>query len=88
MDRERYRPFKTAAAILKAIRELYPKKFRWNKPPYEYEDRLLPIDILAGTDRFRKDIEGGAGLKDMEAWWNEELHDFDKKIRRRYLIYS
>ncbi len=87
INRARFRPFKTAAAILKAVHELYPKKFRWNTPPYEYEHKLLPIDILAGTDRFRKDIERGEELHVMEAWWNYELYDFDKNIRKRFLIY-
>ncbi len=86
-ERKKFKPFKTAAAILKSIKELYPRDFSWNKPPYEYEEALLPIDILAGTDRFRKDIEGGTELNVMEAWWQAELTDFNKKIRKRYLIY-
>jgi len=86
-DRERFRPFKTATAILKTVYELLPGKFRWKKPPYEYEKKILPIDILAGTDRFRKNIEQGSELDAMEAWWKKELNEFDKKIRRRYLIY-
>lgn len=86
-NREIYKPFKTGTAILKTIHDLYPNKFRWNKPPYEYENNLLPIDILAGTDRFRKDIEDGASLDTMEKWWNDELHDFDRNIRKNYLIY-
>lgn len=87
INREKFRPFKTATAILKTVHDLYPGKFRWNKPPYEYEKQLLPIDILAGTDRFRKDIEEGTSIDNMEKWWNDELHLFDKKIRKSYLIY-
>ncbi len=86
-NREKFKPFKTASAILKTVHDLYPGKFRWNKPPYEYEKNILPIDILAGTDRFRKDIEDGTSLDTMEKWWNHELHDFDKKIRKNHLIY-
>ena len=86
-DRERFRPFKTAAAILKAVHDRYPNKLRWNNPPYEYEKKLLPIDILAGTDRFRKDIEQSTPLESMEAWWQTELRDFDRNIRRNYLLY-
>jgi len=87
LDRDRFRPFKTATAILKVTYELYPDKLRWKSPPYEYEKKLLPIDILAGTDRLRKDIEKGRSLAFMESWWSKDLHDFDKKIRSRYLIY-
>jgi len=87
-DREKYRPFLTTAAILKAVYELYPGHFAWKKPPYEYEEKLLPIDILAGNDRFRIDIESGRGLGQMQAWWNAELTGFDRSVRRNYLIYS
>jgi uncharacterized protein YbbC (DUF1343 family) len=87
LERERFRPFKTATAILKVTYELYPDKLRWKSPPYEYEKKLLPIDILAGTDRLRKDIEKGRDLAFMESWWNKDLHDFDEKIRSKYLIY-
>lgn len=86
-DRKKFKPFKSAAAILQLVRELYPNNFLWNKPPYEYEERLLPIDILAGSDRFRKDIERGTDLGAMETCWKKELSDFDRKIRKKYLIY-
>jgi len=86
-DRKKFKPFKTAAAILKSVKELYPKDFSWNQPPYEYEAVHLPIDILAGTDRFRRDIDDGTGLGTMETWWNKGLRHFDRKIRKKYLIY-
>lgn len=87
IDRERFKPFKTGVAILKAIHNTYPREFAWKQPPYEYEEVKLPIDILAGTDRLRKDIEAWAELKDMEAWWKEEARAFEK-VRKKYLIYK
>jgi uncharacterized protein YbbC (DUF1343 family) len=86
-NRKKFKPFKTTAAILKSVRELYPQDFSWNKPPYEYEEQLFPIDILAGTDRFREEVDSGKNLNAMEAWWNKESIDFDRKIRKNYLIY-
>jgi uncharacterized protein YbbC (DUF1343 family) len=86
-DRKKFKPFRTVAAVLKTVRELYPKDFSWKQPPYEYEEEHLPVDILAGSDRFRKEIEDGEELHRMEAWWNEELYEFNKKIRKKYVIY-
>jgi len=86
-DKELFRPFRTAAAVIKSIRELYPGHFRWNKPPYEYERRLLPIDILAGSDRFRKEIEAGIPLKEMSSRWRDENSRFDKNTRGSFLLY-
>ncbi len=85
-DRERFKPFKTAVAILKAIHNTYPREFAWNQPPYEYEEVNLPIDILAGTDRLRKDIESWKDLDEMEKWWREETRAFEK-IRKKHLLY-
>ena len=86
-NRDRFKAFKTGAAILKAMHELYPKKFKWNRPPYEYEKKKKPIDILAGTDRFSKEIESGKSLNHMEKWWDKERLEFNRKIRRKYLMY-
>ena len=86
--REKFRPFKTGVAVLKAVHDLYPEQFAWKEPPYEYEEVKLPIDILSGTDRLRKDIERGEKLNEMEAWWTEQCREFDITIRKRYLIYE
>ena len=86
-DRGKFRPFKTGVAILKAIRDAWPREFKWKEPPYEYEDVKLPIDILSGTNRLRRDIEAGKDLREMEAWWKEEAKTFEK-IRKKFLIYK
>lgn len=86
-DRTTYKPFLTAVCIIQVVRDFYPRNFAWKNPPYEYETVLLPIDILAGTDKVRKDIEKGASLKTMESWWNDELREFNKKIRQYFLLY-
>jgi len=87
-DRNKFKPFKTGVAILKAVHDLYPKNFAWRKPPYEYEEEKMPIDILAGTDRLRKDIEKGETLNRMEEWWQEQCEEFNKKIRKKFLLYK
>jgi uncharacterized protein YbbC (DUF1343 family) len=87
-DRSKYRSFKTGVAVLKAIHDLYPRQPLWKSPPYEYEAEKMPIDILAGTDRLRVAIETGEPLSSMEAWWKAECSAFDKKVRKKYLIYE
>ena len=87
VDRKKFKPFKTGVAILKAIHNTYPRDFKWKEPPYEYEEVNLPIDILAGADRLRKDIESWKDLNEMEAWWKEEAKAFGKVIKK-YLLYN
>lgn len=87
IDREKFKPFKTAIAILLAVKELYPEVNLWREPPYEYEFEKLPFDILTGSDRLRTEIEEGVSLKEMEQWWSEENEEFGK-IRNNYLMYK
>lgn len=86
-DRGKFKPFKTGVAVLKAIHNTYPRDFKWKQPPYEYEEISLPIDILAGTDRLRKDIEAWRDIDEMEKWWKQEAKGFEK-TRKKYLIYE
>ena len=87
-NRKRFKPFKTGVAVIKAIHKLYPERLQWKHPPYEYETEKMPIDILAGTDRLRKDIENEKPLEQMEEWWKEQCMEFQRKVRRRFLIYE
>src|SRR5438105_649605 len=48
LDREAYRSFQTGVEIIRCVRRLYPEKFAWKQPPYEYEHEKLPIQILLG----------------------------------------
>lgn len=86
-NRNKYKPFKTGVAIIKAVHNLYPEHFEWKQPPYEYETEKMPIDILAGTDKLRKDIENGEDLNKMEEWWKEQCEEFNKKVRKKFLLY-
>lgn len=86
-DRDRFEPLLIAVAILKAVRELYPKQFQWKLPPYEYEYVKLPFDILAGSSELRREIETGVELADIKARWIKEEQEFLKK-REPYLLYE
>jgi uncharacterized protein YbbC (DUF1343 family) len=48
LDREKFQPFLTGVEIIKCIRKIYPEQFQWKQPPYEYEWKKLPIEILIG----------------------------------------
>jgi uncharacterized protein YbbC (DUF1343 family) len=47
-DRNSFRPFATGVEIIKRIRKLCGDQFQWKQPPYEYEWKRLPIEILIG----------------------------------------
>jgi uncharacterized protein YbbC (DUF1343 family) len=47
-NRDVFQPFLTAVQVIKRIREAYSDEFQWKQPPYEYEWKRLPIEILIG----------------------------------------
>ena len=47
-DRDSFEPFATAIEVVKRVRKMYPKHFQWKQPPYEYEWKRLPIEVLVG----------------------------------------
>jgi uncharacterized protein YbbC (DUF1343 family) len=53
-DGRQLRPYATTLSLLSAIRRQWPDQFEWLPPPYEYETRKMPIDILSGDDRLRR----------------------------------
>ncbi|MGC6486496.1 MAG: exo-beta-N-acetylmuramidase NamZ domain-containing protein [Planctomycetota bacterium] len=62
------RSYALTLRLLRAIRRQHGLALRWNDPPYEYEDKLLPIDILAGGDAARRWVDGtDGGAEDDEA---------------------
>jgi uncharacterized protein YbbC (DUF1343 family) len=57
IDRDDFRPLRAALGILLELFEYSPT--RWKDPPYEYEYRRMPIDILAGGSELREAVEAG-----------------------------
>jgi len=47
-DRDRFTPFRAGLEIIRTIRRLAGESFAWKQPPYEYEYKRLPIEILLG----------------------------------------
>jgi uncharacterized protein YbbC (DUF1343 family) len=85
-ERARFKPFLTGLALVAAARRLAPRRFAWRRPPYEFERRRLPIDILLGTDRIRRAIERGAAVADVERAWSGDLARWRRR-RERVLAY-
>jgi uncharacterized protein YbbC (DUF1343 family) len=85
-DRGRFKPYLTGLALIATARRLYPRGFAFRKPPYEFEEKKLPIDILCGTDQIRRQIEAKRDLARIEAAWQPALRAFVRS-RRPYLLY-
>jgi uncharacterized protein YbbC (DUF1343 family) len=85
--RQTYKPYYTTLCLLAAIRRLYPHRFAWRQPPYEYETERLPIDLLTGDDALRRGLDDGVAVSELEAAWQDDLNRF-MEVRQEFLIYG
>ena len=85
-DREAFEPVRTGVALVEAFREAGPEAFAWREPPYEYETRKPPIDILYGSTRLRESVDGGIRTADLAAGWPADVEPF-LSIRNQFLLY-
>ena len=86
-DPQTFRPYRTSLALLQAIMLLYPEKFQYKQPPYEYEFKRLPMDLILGDSALRKNLEQGEKILDLENSWQKGLADFEK-LRRKIFLYN
>jgi uncharacterized protein YbbC (DUF1343 family) len=86
-DRERFEPLLTGVAVISAVKGLYPHSFQWRQPPYEYEARKLPIEILCGGDRIPREIDAGSPATEIRQGWLGDVSRF-RILRKPYLLYE
>ena len=84
-DPDPFKSFRTGLTFIQTVRRLFPK-FRWKPPPYEYETKKKPMDILCGTDRVRRWIEAQKNIVALEKSWREDRRNFAQE-RRKNLLY-
>jgi len=85
-DRAAFRPVRTAVAVLRAAKDLAPGEFAWRQPPYEYETKKMPIDILWGSDVLRKGLEAGHTAGEILAGAGDEVREFEE-MAGEFLLY-
>ncbi len=75
-----YKPVETALHIFDAIVSGDGgENFRFLDPPYEYEERLMPFDILAGDEGMREVLSGRRSIEAEVERWREGEALFMKK---------
>jgi uncharacterized protein YbbC (DUF1343 family) len=85
-NRSEFRPVLVGVALIAMFHEVNPERFAWRQPPYEYEHDKMPIDILAGSDTLRHQIESGMDAREIAASWKQDEDTF-KKLREPFLMY-
>jgi len=85
-ERNSFRPVLTGVALAGMFHRTDPSRFAWRQPPYEYEHDKMPIDILAGSDALRHQIDTGVPAAEIAASWREDERAF-RTLREPFLLY-
>ncbi len=83
-----FRPFRLISLFLKCLKKVQPE-FQWvQSPPYEYEYKKLPIDILSGDDFLRLWIEEESSkVQDLEQKLFTDEKEWERN-RAPFFLYS
>ena len=87
INRKQYKPYLTSLKILQAIIKSHPDEFQWKEPPYEYEFKKRPIDLILGSKLLRKNIENLQNVHELESQWTRSLNSF-LEMKQQYHLYS
>jgi len=80
-DFNSYRPVSTAMEIFDAIIETSAEDaLKFNMPPYEYEYKLMPFDILSGDSGMRETLSKRKDIKAEKEKWANEIECFIKEF--------
>ncbi|MGE5359484.1 MAG: exo-beta-N-acetylmuramidase NamZ domain-containing protein [Bacteroidales bacterium] len=86
-NRRAFQPVVAGVAVMAEYHRQNPERFAWRQPPYEYEHTKMPIDILAGSDALRRQIESDTPAREIAESWEAGVREF-MQIRARYLLYE
>ena len=86
-DPDRFEPYQISLALLQAVCRHHPDEFQWKSPPYEYEFKRLPIDLIIGDREIRQLVEQQIPLEDIRQSWSKQLSEFSE-MSRSYHLYK
>jgi uncharacterized protein YbbC (DUF1343 family) len=65
----------------------HPDDFKFKEPPYEYEYKKLPMDLILGSKELRKKLTNLENLTQISDQWTKELNEF-KTLSGKYYLYD
>lgn len=80
-DPQDYSSYPLSLGLYQAIFHLYPDQFAYKQPPYEYEYKRLPMDLIIGDQTVRQRIEANTPIMDIVSSWQPSLSAYQKMIR-------
>jgi uncharacterized protein YbbC (DUF1343 family) len=82
-DVDTFSPVETAVEIFDAIIETSsPEALIFNPPPYEYEHKLMPFDILSGDSGIRETLLKRGDIRAEKERWAIEIEEFKSEFKQ------
>ncbi|WP_420580508.1 exo-beta-N-acetylmuramidase NamZ domain-containing protein [Reichenbachiella sp.] len=85
-DYTQFSPWHVGQIMCREFYHHLGRDFQWKQPPYEYEEELLPIDILNGTDKVRRWVESNGSMNELNSIETDGIAEYLDK-RAEVLIY-
>lgn len=83
---EKFKPWRVGQLLCQEFYQHLGEDFAWKQPPYEYEEKLLPIDILNGTSAVREWVESGGSYQELEQIEQQNMDSY-VDMRKDILMY-
>jgi uncharacterized protein YbbC (DUF1343 family) len=82
-DINNFKPVGTALEIFDAIIETSNNdSLKFKMPPYEYEYKLMPFDILSGDSVMRETLISRTNIRQEKERWETEIAEFKKEFKK------
>jgi uncharacterized protein YbbC (DUF1343 family) len=82
-DIYRFKPVVSALELFDAIIETTePDALKFKLPPYEYEYKLMPFDILSGDSGMRESLISRNNIRVEKERWSHEIEEFKKEFQQ------
>ncbi len=85
--KETFNAYLTSLLLLQLIIKYHAGDFEFKKPPYEYEYKKKPIDLILGSKTLREKIVNLQNLKAVSREWENDIADFHT-LSRTYHLYE
>ncbi len=86
-DKEKFKPFLSSLILMQLIVKYHKNEFKLKHPPYEYEYKKMPIDLILGSKTVRKKIMDLENLILVSDQWKKGLEKF-KSLSKKYYLYE
>jgi len=84
-DKEVYSPYFSSLILLQLIIKHHSNEFKFKEPPYEYEYKKLPMDLIIGSKTLREKIVTQSQIQTLKENWQKSLLNYKLLVKKYYL---